>query len=62
MDIYFDNGATTMVFPEVRECMVQVLEEEYGNIAFRYEDDYKDGFSDGLNRAIRIVKAGGKYE
>lgn len=31
MDIYFDNGATTMVFPEVRERMVQVLEEEYGN-------------------------------
>lgn len=31
MDIYFDNGATTMVFPEVRERMVQVLEEDYGN-------------------------------
>ena len=31
MEIYFDNGATTRVFPEVREAMVQVLEEEYGN-------------------------------
>ena len=31
MDIYFDNGATTRVFPEVREIMVQALEEEYGN-------------------------------
>ena len=31
MDIYFDNGATTRVFPEVREKMVRILEEEYGN-------------------------------
>ena len=31
MDIYFDNGATTRVFPEVKEIMVKVLEEEYGN-------------------------------
>ena len=31
MDIYFDNGATTKVFPEVKEMMVKVLEEEYGN-------------------------------
>lgn len=31
MDIYFDNGATTRVFPEVREIMDKVMEEEYGN-------------------------------
>ena len=31
MDVYFDNGATTKVFPEVRDIMVKVLEEEYGN-------------------------------
>lgn len=31
MDVYFDNGATTRVFPEVKEIMVKVLEEEYGN-------------------------------
>ena len=31
MDIYFDNGATTRVFPEVKDIMVKVLEEEYGN-------------------------------
>ncbi len=31
MDVYFDNGATTRAFPEVREIMVKVLEEEYGN-------------------------------
>ena len=31
MDIYFDNGATTRAFPEVRKMMDKVLEEEYGN-------------------------------
>ena len=44
------------------EKVVEQLEEEYSDIAFQYENSYKDGFSDGLNRAIRIVKAGGKYE
>ena len=30
-EIYFDNGATTRVFPEVREIMTEVLDIEYGN-------------------------------
>ena len=30
-DIYFDNAATSRVFPEVREIMDQLLEIEYGN-------------------------------
>lgn len=30
-EIYFDNGATTRAFPEVREIMTEVLEQEYGN-------------------------------
>ena len=30
-EIYFDNGATTRAFPEVRAIMDQVLETEYGN-------------------------------
>lgn len=30
-EIYFDNGATTRVFPEVREIMSEVMEIEYGN-------------------------------
>ena len=30
-EIYFDNGATTRVFPEVREIMSEVLDIEYGN-------------------------------
>jgi cysteine sulfinate desulfinase/cysteine desulfurase-like protein len=28
MEIYFDNGATTRAFPEVREMMDLVLEQE----------------------------------
>lgn len=31
MEAYFDNAATTMVFPEVKELMVKLLEEDYGN-------------------------------
>lgn len=31
MEAYFDNAATTAVFPEVRELMVQLLEADYGN-------------------------------
>ncbi len=30
-EIYFDNGATTKVFPEVRDIMSEVMEVEYGN-------------------------------
>ncbi len=30
-EIYFDNGATTRVFPEVREIMSEVMDIEYGN-------------------------------
>ena len=30
-EIYFDNGATTRVFPEVREIMTEVMDVEYGN-------------------------------
>lgn len=31
MDVYLDNAATTKVFPQVRERMVQVLENDFGN-------------------------------
>ncbi len=30
-EVYFDNAATTKTFPQVREIMMQVLGEEYGN-------------------------------
>lgn len=31
MEAYLDNAATTPVFPEVKEIMVKVMEEDYGN-------------------------------
>ena len=31
MEAYLDNAATTFVFPEVKEMMVKVMEEDFGN-------------------------------
>ncbi len=31
MEAYFDNSATTKVYPEVKDIMVKVLEEDFGN-------------------------------
>lgn len=31
MEAYFDNAATTAVFPEVKELIVRLMEEDYGN-------------------------------
>ncbi len=31
MEVYFDNAATTAVYPEVKELMVKLMEEDYGN-------------------------------
>lgn len=39
--------------------VVAELESEYDNIPFQYENNYEDGFSDGLLKAIDIVRKGG---
>lgn len=31
MEVYFDNAATTKIIPEVREIMLETMDEEYGN-------------------------------
>ncbi|MBQ8949896.1 MAG: cysteine desulfurase [Eubacterium sp.] len=31
MEVYFDNSATTKVYPEVRDIMLKVMDEDYGN-------------------------------
>ncbi|MDE6025758.1 MAG: cysteine desulfurase [Lachnospiraceae bacterium] len=31
MEVYFDNAATTVVYPEVKELMIKLMEEDYGN-------------------------------
>lgn len=41
------------------EKVVAELENEYDNIPFQYESNYEDGFSDGLLKAIDIVRKGG---
>lgn len=30
MEAYFDNAATTKVFPEVKDLVVKLMEEDYG--------------------------------
>ena len=32
MEAYLDNAATTRVFPEVRDIMLQVMEKDFGKI------------------------------
>lgn len=36
MEAYLDNAATTMVFPEVRDIMLQVMEKDFGNPSSRH--------------------------
>ena len=31
MEAYLDNAATTFVFPEVKDLMGKVMEEDFGN-------------------------------
>lgn len=31
MEVYFDNSATTRVYPEVRDIMLKVMDVDYGN-------------------------------
>lgn len=31
MEVYFDNAATTKIIPEVRDIMLETMDEEYGN-------------------------------
>lgn len=31
MEAYFDNSATTPVYPEVRDLVVKIMEDDYGN-------------------------------
>ncbi|MCD7824672.1 MAG: cysteine desulfurase [Clostridiaceae bacterium] len=36
MEAYLDNAATTPVFEEVKDCMLQTLEKDYGNPSSRH--------------------------
>lgn len=40
-EIYFDNGATTRTFPQVREIMSEVMDIEYGNPSSMHRKGYQ---------------------
>lgn len=52
-EVYFDNGATTRVFDEVRQIMVEALDIEYGNPSSMHTK----GFSaeKNVNKAKEII-------
>lgn len=52
-EIYFDNGATTRVFPEVREIMNEVLDVEYGNPSSMHTKGYQA--EQYVNRAKEMI-------
>ncbi|MDO5146448.1 MAG: cysteine desulfurase family protein [Eubacteriales bacterium] len=52
-EIYFDNGATTRVFPEVKEIMAEVLDVEYGNPSSMHKKGYEA--EQCVNRAKEII-------
>lgn len=43
------------------DAVVERLETEDSKIEIQYEYNYEKGLSDGIGKAIEIVKAGGKY-
>lgn len=44
------------------DAVVERLETEDSKIEIQYEYNYEKGLSDGIGKAIEIVKAGGKNE
>lgn len=42
--------------------VVEQLETEDSKIEIQYENNYEKGISDGIGKAIEIVKAGVKYD
>ena len=59
MEVYFDNAATTRVYPEVKDLMIKLLDVDYGNPsslhmkgveAEKYIKDHYFGFITGITR------------
>jgi cysteine desulfurase len=58
-EIYFDNGATTRVFPEVREIMDELLEISYGNPSSMHRkgfeaEQYKNQARDVIAKSLKV--------
>ena len=54
MECYFDNAATTAVFPEVKELMMTLLDVDYGNPSSQHKKgltakDYERTATERLN-------------
>ncbi|MBR1866696.1 MAG: cysteine desulfurase [Lachnospiraceae bacterium] len=50
MEVYFDNAATTRILPEVREIMLETMDEEYGNPSSMHQKGV------GAERYIRYAR------
>ena len=52
MEAYFDNAATTKVFPEVKDLVVKLMEEDYGNPSSLHQK----GLDAGVNIRKRSIQ------
>lgn len=58
-EVYFDNGATTRVFPDVREIMDELLENSYGNPSSMHRkgfeaEQYKNHARDVIAKSLKV--------
>lgn len=58
MEAYFDNSATTPVYPEVRDLVVKLMEEDYGNPSSLHLKGVKAAgyIKDARERLARLMK------
>ena len=62
MEAYFDNSATTPVYPEVRDLVVKLMEEDYGNPSSLHQKgvDAARYVSDARDKIARLLKVQAK--
>lgn len=58
-EVYFDNSATTQVFPGVRDVMVETLTADYGNTAARHikgveAENYINSAREVIARSLKV--------
>ena len=62
MEAYFDNSATTPVYPEVRDLVVKLMEQDYGNPSSLHQKgvDAARYVSDARDKIARLLKVQSK--
>ena len=62
MEAYFDNSATTPVYPEVRDLVVKLMEQDYGNPSSLHQEgvDAARYVSDARDKIARLLKVQAK--